>query len=63
MSRNLDRQFNIKIPPSYEERIRVISEKFALPKSEVVRRSLFEGIRSFEDARIPGSPREKEKGA
>ena len=59
MSRELHYQINIKFARKEFEKLMRVSEKFGLERSEVIRRSVAEGLKAFAKANIPGSPAER----
>ena len=55
MSRELERQVNVKFSQRTYQKVEEISERLNLRVSDVVRRAVTEGLRAFDHAKLPGS--------
>jgi hypothetical protein len=62
MSRELERQVNVKFDNRPYAKVEEVSERFDLKVSDVVRRCVVEGLKTFDTARLPGSPKVREQG-
>lgn len=61
MSREFERQVNVKFDQRTYAKVEEISERLDLRVSEIVRRAVTVGLREFDNARLPGSPTRREE--
>jgi hypothetical protein len=55
MSRELERQLNVKFDQRIYAKVEKIGKRLDLRVSEIVRRAVAAGLKEFNDARLPGS--------
>jgi hypothetical protein len=58
MAKELERQINVKFPPKVYVKAEEISERLDLTVSEIIRRSVIEGLKTFDGVQLPGSESE-----
>jgi hypothetical protein len=58
MTKELERQVNVKFDQRTYLKVEEISERLDLRVSEIIRRSVIEGLKSFANASLPGSESE-----
>lgn len=56
--RDFAASINVRLPAVDLQNLKSISERLDLETSEVARRALREGLKAFEDARLPGGTQE-----
>jgi hypothetical protein len=45
---------NVKLDGAIDDKVTVISKRLGLHKSEILRRAIAEGLKTFSDAKLPG---------
>ena len=58
MAKELERQINVKFRPKVYVKAEEISERLDLTVSEIIRRSVIEGLKTFDGVQLPGSESE-----
>lgn len=56
MTKELERQVNVKFDQRTYLKVEEISERLDLRVSEIIRRAVVEGLKTFRNVQLPGSP-------
>ena len=59
-SRDLAESINVRLPTPVLDRLRTVAVNLNLEQSEIARRCVVEGLKSFRNIRLPGTSRADE---